>query len=99
MQRVGDILMGKTSPAPHPMARKFGDAMAQAPKGIYELEKERAQRYNQTRGDLDASEYDCPVCLNRGHVCHGASNGAGLRGASSAARLKRLKRPQTGSGA
>ena len=44
--------------------------MAKAPKGIYELEKERAQRYNQTRGDLDASEYDCPVCLNRGHVCH-----------------------------
>ena len=44
--------------------------MAKEPKGIYELEKERAQRYNQTRGDLDASEYDCPVCLNRGHVCH-----------------------------
>lgn len=44
--------------------------MAKAPKGIYELEKERAQRYNQTRGDLDASEYDCPVCLNRGHVAY-----------------------------
>ena len=52
------------------MAKRFGEAMAQAPKGIYELEKERAQRYNQTRGDLDASEYDCPICLNRGHVCH-----------------------------
>lgn len=62
--------MGKTSPAPHPMAKRFGEAMAQAPKGIYELEKERAERYNKTRGDLDASEYDCPVCLNRGHVCH-----------------------------
>ena len=70
MQRVGDILAGKTIPAPQPMATRFGEAMAQPLKGIYELEKERAQRYNQTRGDLDASEYDCPVCLNRGHVCH-----------------------------
>ena len=52
------------------MAKRFGEAMAKSPKGIYELEKERAQRYNQTRGDLDASEYDCPICLNRGHVCH-----------------------------
>ena len=76
MQRIGDILAGTlagTGPAQHPVARRYFDALAAAranQKGIFELEQEKAERYNNSRGDLDPNEYDCPLCLNRRHICY-----------------------------
>lgn len=73
MQRIGDILAGMTSPEPQPMAKRFGDALAAAranQQSVFEIEQAKADRYNDSRGDLDASEYDCPICKNRGHICH-----------------------------
>ena len=76
MQRIGDILaetFAGIDQGQHPAAKRYFEALAAAradQKGIIEIEREKANRYNASKGDLDPNEYDCPLCLNRGHICY-----------------------------